>query len=225
MRNFVYIILPLCLALLSSCVKSNEDKAEALVKEKLKSTLFHPETYKPVSTQVDSAFFDGSAIGKFGKAYADLIELLRKEEQYASGIDRAKSEMAIFSPSDGITSRFMANEYGKHKMELGKLQAKQKKIEPKIEAKITEMRKLSKQVYSDEHTGWIVEHKFTSKNGENTVNLPGDMVFICDKDFTQCSEGVEKSYFVQIFKLIEEISKATSNADVRELLEDQLSEF
>lgn len=225
MRNFVSIILPLCLLLFSSCVKSNEDKAEALVKEKLKTTLFHPDTYKAVSTQVDSAFFNGAAIGEFGKAYADLIELLRKEKQYESEKERAQSGMEIFGSSGGHASQFMKGEYERRKMEFGKLQAKLRKILPKIETKISEMRKRSKQVYSHEPTGWIVEHKFTSNNGKNTESLPGDMVFICDKDFTQCSEGVDKDDFEKLLKLIDEISHADTNDDVRELIEDQLSVF
>lgn len=225
MRNFVSIILPLCLFLFSSCVKSNEDKAEALVKEKLKTTLFHPDTYKAVSTRVDSAFFNGVAIGEFGKAYADLIELLRKEEQYETDMERAQSGMEIMEPSDGYASQFMKGEYERRKLEFGKLQAKQRKILPKIEVKISEMRKYSKQVYSHEQTGWIVEHKFTSNNGKNTVGLPGDKVFICDKDFTQCSEGVDKDDFEKLLKLIDRISHADTNEDVRELIEDRLSVF
>ena len=48
---------------LVACSQSPEDKAKVLIKESMKKTLYHAETYDPVETVVDSAFtpFDDPA--------------------------------------------------------------------------------------------------------------------------------------------------------------------
>ena len=46
----------LLVTLFASCSKSLEDKANTLIEEDIKKTLYHPETYDPAETQVDSAF-------------------------------------------------------------------------------------------------------------------------------------------------------------------------
>ena len=41
---------------LVACSKSPEEKANVLIKESMKKTLYHIETYDPVETLVDGAF-------------------------------------------------------------------------------------------------------------------------------------------------------------------------
>lgn len=50
------LFLSACTLLLAACSQSPKEKAEALIKENLQSTLYHPDTYAPSSTQLDSAF-------------------------------------------------------------------------------------------------------------------------------------------------------------------------
>lgn len=40
----------------ASCAHSPEEKANALIEASLKKSLYHPETYDPAETLVDSAF-------------------------------------------------------------------------------------------------------------------------------------------------------------------------
>ena len=63
MKNHIIPFLA-CLLLLASCGKSNEEQAEALIQEIVKSNLFHPETYKPISTTVDSLYIDFEAFAQ-----------------------------------------------------------------------------------------------------------------------------------------------------------------
>lgn len=58
----------------ASCSQSPEDKANVLIKESMKKTLYHAETYDPVETVVDSAFtpFDDPAFYKKRLSYANL---------------------------------------------------------------------------------------------------------------------------------------------------------
>ncbi len=54
MKNLLFVVM--VTLLLASCAKSPEQKAEALIKEQMQKTLYHPDTYAPSGTQVDSAF-------------------------------------------------------------------------------------------------------------------------------------------------------------------------
>ena len=53
------VTLSLCTValIMTSCTLSNEEKAEKLVKETLKDYLYHPDSYEPISTKVDSMFY------------------------------------------------------------------------------------------------------------------------------------------------------------------------
>ena len=65
-----------------SCTLSNEEKAEKLIQESLKGTLYHPESYKSISTQVDSAFINFENLAKVGELCEELGDLLDKESEY-----------------------------------------------------------------------------------------------------------------------------------------------
>ena len=54
MKKIFY--LALVAIVMVACGQSQEQKAEYLIKESLKKSLYKPETYKPVETKVDSAF-------------------------------------------------------------------------------------------------------------------------------------------------------------------------
>ena len=54
MKRILFIVATTLL--LASCVKTPEQKAEALIKEHLQKSLYHPDTYAPSETQLDSAF-------------------------------------------------------------------------------------------------------------------------------------------------------------------------
>ena len=43
-------------ALFASCSESPEEKVNTLIGEQIKKVLYHPETYDPTETQIDSAF-------------------------------------------------------------------------------------------------------------------------------------------------------------------------
>lgn len=220
MRNSVVILISFLL-LLSSCVKSNEERAEALIQEELKSSLYHPETYKAISTQVDSAFINFDTWDKIMENSNELKDLLLKNDRYARDIESSQSSMNTYAPNGFYYDEYSRSRYNKYKNEITELQDKQKKINSKIDSIIREIRKLTQQFYSKEQTGWIIEHKFTSMNGANTVSLSGNVIFICDKDFKRCGSGIEKSDFERIFKFIKELSEVESDDDVKDLFEEQ----
>ena len=88
MRKIVWTLAALLL-ILSSCAKSNEEKAEALIKENLQQTLPHPESYKPISTVVDSAFFDVQNLMDAAKTVQELAKLLQLQVEYNIEVESA----------------------------------------------------------------------------------------------------------------------------------------
>ena len=63
MKKVIITLLFCAIALImTSCTLSNERKAEKLVKETLKNYLYHPNSYEPISTRVDSMFIDVTTI-------------------------------------------------------------------------------------------------------------------------------------------------------------------
>jgi len=102
------------ITLFASCNKSTEDKANALIKEDIKKILYHPETYAPAETQVDSAFTPFND-PEFYKKTAQLYKLGKTIDECNNNMKSAKSSMAIWSgPYQGTFGR---NEYQEAKKE------------------------------------------------------------------------------------------------------------
>ena len=214
----LHLLLCAIAVIFVSC-SSNEEKAEKLIKESLNATLYHPESYEPISTRVDSAFINFENLAKVGELFSELGDLLQKQKEYKQKCKWAESTMSIYAPTRYYYDEHSRVQYNQYKQELNEYQEKLDKITPKIDVTITQLKKVAKNIYSDEFTGWIVSHRFKSKNGVNTMKLPGNMVFICDKEFTQCGSGMDTDDFNKLFKLI---NKFSETEDVEELKEDIL---
>ena len=113
-------------------------------------------------------------------------------------------------------SEHSRDEYNQHKQEYEEYKAKLEKIAPKIVATLGELREVSQNIYSDEFTGWVVSHRFTSKNGANTMTIPGDMIFVCDTEFTRCGDGMDSDAFEKLFKFIKKISETETDEELKE---------
>ena len=195
-----------------SCTLSNEEKAEKLIQESLKGTLYHPESYKSISTQVDSAFIN--------------FENLDKESEYQREYRSAESSKSIYAPNGWYYDEHSRVKYNQYKQECEEYKTKLEKIAPKIATAISELREVSQNLYSDKFTGWIVSHRFTSKNGANTMTIPGDMIFVCDTEFTRCGNGMDSDTFEKLFKFIKKISEAESDEELKEeIMESKYSLF
>ena len=86
----------LLITLFVSCGKSPEEKANALIEDDIKKVLYHPETYDPAETQVDSAFtpFDDPA---FYEKTVQLCKLGMSIDECDRKMKNAKSSMSIQS--------------------------------------------------------------------------------------------------------------------------------
>ena len=206
--------------IMTSCTLSNEEKAEKLIQESLKGTLYHPESYKSISTQVDSAFINFENLAKVGELCEELGDLLDKESEYQREYRSAESSKSIYAPNGWYYNEHSRVKYNQYKQECEEYKTKLEKIAPKIATAISELREVSQNLYSDKFTGWIVSHRFTSKNGANTMTIPGDMIFVCDTEFTCCGNGMDSDTFEKLFKFIKKISEAESDQELKEEIKE-----
>lgn len=221
----IHLLICTIALVLASCTSSNEEKAEKLIKDSLIGTLYHPESYEPISTRVDSAFIDLDGLAHFGQVLDELVELLKNEQEYQRRYRSAESSMSIYAPNGWYYDEHSRVQYNHYKSERNEYKAKLEKIAPKIRASLTSVREASQYVYTDEFTCWVITHKFRSMNGANTMSIPGEAVFFCDIEFTRCGDAIKKETSDQLFKYINKISETENDEDLKELLESSLYSF
>ena len=177
MKNYLY--LALLAIVVVDCGQSHEKKAEALIKEELKKTLYKPETYKPVDTKVDSAFapYDDPAL------FEEIMEFRNLSEEHVfleSKAKSAKSSMSLWSGP--YQTEYGRNNYRDAKEEfdeansqLEKLKLRGIKLQEKILSKLNADRKF---------IGYKVVHNYRADNNAGNT-LIGNSMFFIDKDFKE----------------------------------------
>lgn len=83
-------------ALMASCQKSNQEKADALVGEEMKKILYFPDSYEAVETVLDSAFSPLDDPALYEKTLK-MTEHLKNLTQLDARMKIDKSTMAIYS--------------------------------------------------------------------------------------------------------------------------------
>lgn len=216
------VTLSLCAVALfiASCTPSKEEKAEKLVKETLKDYLYHPDSYEPISTRVDSMFIDVTTIDPIMKISGEISNLISKIDKCKMDIESAESSMNIYAP-DGYSSRFTRGEYARAKKEKENAQSDLNKYAKKLSGKVASLKENVAKYHKGEFTGWAVSHRFRSLNGAGSLTIPGEMIFFCDKEFTNCT-GYEVGKFKEFAKILEIVDEATSDEDIIDYFKDNI---
>lgn len=197
------IILFFIVIVAISCIKTSEQKADNLIKDYMKRTLYHPDTYNPSNTVIDSAFapFDTP---EFFNWMDEIIKISAKYEQVNSKMKRAKSDMSIWQ-GDYYTA-FSRNqyqeakeEYEKYSDELGKLETERTSIIAKGKS-IVENANKSK----DKFIGFKVTHSYRADNNAGQT-IGGRIIFIIDKDISNILYAVQDEKYEVYQTLIKEI--------------------
>lgn len=214
------VTLSLCAVALfiASCTPSKEEKAEKLVKETLKDYLYHPDSYEAISTRVDSMFIDVTTIEPIMKISGEISNLISKIDKCKMDIESAESSMNIYAP-DGYSSRFTRGEYARAKKEKENAQSDLNKYAKKLSGKVASLKENVAKYHKGEFTGWAVSHRFRSLNGAGSLTIPGEMIFFCDKEFTNCT-GYEVGKFKEFAKILEIVDEATSDEDIIDYFKD-----
>lgn len=205
MKKVVYWAL--VAVVMASCGQSQEQKAEALIKESLKKTLFKPETYKPVETKVDSAFapYDDPA---FFKELAELGIMNNEYVELEGKAKRAKSSMSIWS---GLyQSDYGRNEYQEAKEEYDEANDKMEKLKTKGRK---QYEKVAKMVQGNRtFIGYKASHNYRADNNAGNTMI-GNTIFFIDKNFEEVVFSMGLEEYNQVQKAISQFKEQIEETD------------
>ncbi len=207
--------------IMASCTPSNEEKAEKLVKETLKDYLYHPNSYEPISTEVDSIFVDITTIEHIMEISDKIKSLTFKINDAKEKIESAESSMNIYAP-DGYSSRYSRGEYARAKKEREEAKSDFDKYTKKLSGELASLKEYAAKYHKGEFTGWAVNHRFRSLNIKGSMAIPRDMIFFCDKEFTNCV-GYETEKFEEFANTLKAVDEATSDEDIIDYFKENMS--
>lgn len=169
----------LLITLFVSCGKSPEEKANALIEDDIKKVLYHPETYDPAETQIDSAFtpFDDPV---FYEKTVQLCKLGMSIDECDRKMKNAKSSMSIWSGP--YQSAFGRNEYQEAKNEYDENERNKKSIEAKVKKLATELKTMleNEQQFID----FKVRHRYRANNNAGQT-IFGETKYLFDKSLSK----------------------------------------
>lgn len=218
MKNVITLLFCAVALVMTSCTLSNEDKAEKLVKETLKDYLYHPDSYEPISTRVDSMFIDVTTIEPIMKISDDIKDLMSKINRCKNNIESAESSMDIWA-SSSYFSQFSRGEYARAKKEKEEAISDLNKYTKKLSEQLATLKENVAKYHKGEFTGWAVSHRFRSLNGAGSMTIPEEMIFFCDKDFTTCV-GYKADKFEGFAKILKAVDEATSDEDIMDYFKE-----
>lgn len=125
-----YLLFLVASIVFAACSQSPEQKAQKLVEECVKKSLYHPESYENVETEIDSAFAPKDDPAVYEKA-VKLYKLAKDGQEYEDNMKRAKSSMAIWSGP--YMSSYSRNEYNEAKEKFDFYNDKVEETRSKIE--------------------------------------------------------------------------------------------
>lgn len=212
--NFGVMIVVMVMCLVS-CSPSPQDKAEALVAEAMKMSLYVPESYEPLATQIDSAFAP-YASPEFYDKVIEFMELSDELEDCERDMKWAKSSM-LSSKEIAHWSEYSRNEYEDDKAEYEECVAKYDDLQ-------SEREKLKDEIYEiasgqEEFIGYHIFHRFRCKNNAN-MSMVSDMLFLVDKDMVQilASYDAEEQEFEDFIEALDVIKENLSAGETDELI-------
>ena len=205
MKKIFY--LALVAIVIVACKQSQEQKAEYLIKESLKKSLYKPETYKPVETKVDSAFapYDDPT---FFEELAELGEMNSEYEELESKAKHAKSSMAIWSGP--YMSAYGRNEYQEAKSDYEEANAKLEKLKTKGRKQFKKIANMLQ--VSNKFIGYKAVHNYRADNNAGNT-LIGNTIFFIDKNFEEIKYSMEVDEYNQVQEAISSFKEQIEEED------------
>lgn len=169
----------LLITLFVSCGKSPEEKANALIEDDIKKVLYHPKTYDPAETQIDSAFtpFDDPV---FYEKTVQLCKLGMSIDECDRKMKNAKSSMSIWSGP--YQSAFGRNEYQEAKNEYDENERNKKSIEAKVKKLATELKTMLEN--EQQFIGFKARHRYRANNNAGQT-IFGETKYLFDKSLSK----------------------------------------
>lgn len=189
--------------LLISC-ESREDKIQKAVSQELKGVLYDFESYEPVKTQIDSAFFSPYIDPEIKSLMMAFAKPAQELEAAKRDYNNALSSIALWDmPYGSAYSRQQRKEA------ISERDAAKKKIENiQMQLKST-IKSLYAQVLKDktkdnEFIGWFVTQRYKCKTGGGYPAF-GDDVFVFNKDMTECTFHMEIEEYKGLCDFIDQL--------------------
>lgn len=151
-------------------------RAESFVRTTVCENLYYPDSYDPVKTTIDSAYFGPLTDPNCVKAAGELIDLRSQYLSAQAAYNEAVDEFKFFGRTD-----FGHSHWGKDrdtaKAKMEELQAKIERRQSIIKNRGTSM--------DGRYIGWQVVHRYRAANSDGVVSF-GNILYIVDPDFTEC---------------------------------------
>lgn len=195
--SFLFVLFALI-----SCGESPEKKAEALIADATKKTLFIPESYEQVDMKLDSAFLPYDSPMLYDKVY-DFSKRYFELQEYEDKAKYAKSSMANWQ---GLhMSAYAENEYQESKKEYEEYVKKIDMIKKQLAILVTDVKELLNR--PRQFVGFKAVHRFrASTNAGQTVF--GNYLYFFDKDLKEVVAlyDVDSEDFVRVQKMAEDFA-------------------
>lgn len=209
------IFLSFAILTLVSCVRAPEDKVNSIIQERVKNTLFFPDSYESIETVVDSAFAPKDDPAFYDKALA-LCNLFAVVEACRSEADRAERVMNIWKNPylDGLGQV----NYKQSKKNFEKYSEQVKYYTSKIEQEKDYLQEIINA--KPKFIGFKVTHKFRAKTNSGNVMI-GEKVFITNEDMTQILAGYDsdKEEYMLVQRIYQTIQETRQQWDENTPLE------
>ena len=195
MKKIIGFIL--CLMVLGACSRTQEEKANLLIKEDIQKVLVKPDTYEPIETKLDSAFAPYET-PEFMENTLKCVQLFMEIKEYKEKIKVAKSMMTIYE--DNLGFPYFKNEYNEYKAEYKEATNKRNEIEKRLKRS---GRKLKELVNAKrEFIGYKTMHHYRADNNAGNTVL-GTGFYLFDKDINT----ILISFSEEEIKLMQEASE------------------
>lgn len=155
--------------------------AERVVKKIVCDNLYYPDSYDPVKTTVDSAFYNLMLDSKCLAATEDIIKAKEEYDSAKNTYDENNHEIRFFGGGDDI---FL------EPMRKNKKEAAKKMNDAKNKIKMSETIIKNRDTSKDgQFIGWAVTHRYRSSNSDGVVSFD-DVLYILDPKMKKCNLGL-----------------------------------
>ena len=148
--------------------------AENAVRRYVCENLYYPNSYDPVSTKVDSVFYNYLTDEDCVKAAFELIDLRKSYEFAKDTYDENVNNIKVFGGS-GV--------FRDHTINRDKAAAEMKDLKPKIEKREAIIKNRDSSM-DGKFIGWQVIHRYRASNSNGVVSF-GDVLYVLDPDMNQ----------------------------------------
>ena len=189
MKQILFTVISLTL-LVSSSVKSNEEKARDMIEPQIKAQLIKPESYEFAQLQLDSCFSNSKMSPEALMFMLKVAKLYNEYMEHISDAERAESSMTIYAPSYGYQDAHSKLQQKKYKEKMEKAQRKAAAVKEQILQSFKDNMELLMSMESPkrEFVGWtaIFDYRAETAGG---LKIMGQSLYFLNKDLTEITHS------------------------------------